>query len=847
MSTSSFRARELEALRMELRRELRMEANVFAEDDDFDATDDDDGDDAVVGTPARSRAARRLTSASKRTSRPSSRAFESPSRSLRVNDFKDALSPMRGLGSAPVAEKEKKGRPAPSRRRRDVDVVATPTRSEAPPARSALLSDRLVLAPPSATRGRDRARPEFSERRERLRSPSLERLAGTYRSLGALATAATFQTPAKGEGSAKVSVSARGSVSVSSSAAKKSASASINGRARYVSAKTSFAHRGGRDVKDARPVSRSRSLEAERAPSRDARRGKDTAEKDATRKDAERRGKTCSASVPKPKSLPGTKLDAKKPVTVPADHEARPERRREPHGNPTRWRVVVEYDLNGRRVERKTLAPPPSARGRPAWSSATRPGTSSGPAASRSVTAKHKNETASKALRPATSAGVSRPASRPAFDPGPGGLGIDHRATTEKFSRASKYAFLTPRRERHADASRRVRSPETRSPVRYRRATTPSPAPPRRRRETRETRETCFSSDDDERNEEKPRRRRVDATSEPSRSSASTESGSELEFGSELDSERDVDEGGRKRAKERRATRDGDGDGGVFGRNPKHPKHPNHPNPFVDVRDAAGDDSDSEAVFFSSTGLGTGGAIRERFVGDSGRPATARSRVRTPSTSGRRAALGGFEGYGSAFGYRSHARRSHSSSLDARRPYTADTAVPRRDENEARCYFDSNDSNGESSSFDDIINRAFGMAHAPSPSRFAERRRGVTTEAFSAYGGDYSGNRAGIADRRPHYEQNSAYYEPQPQPQPQPLHPFYPHHDAYAYGQQPLPASYAAAPNAGAPAYGPPHPSGDAYSSRDAWYRAAPPPTGAAASFQRWSHSTGVGGGWGYY
>jgi hypothetical protein len=132
-----------------------------------------------------------------------------------VDDFKDALSPMRGLGSAPVAEKEKKGR---SRRRRDVDVVATPTRSEAPPARSALLSDRLVLAPPSATRGRDRARPEFSERRERLRSPSLERLAGTYRSLGALATAATYLTPAKGEGSAKVSVSARGSVSVSSSA-----------------------------------------------------------------------------------------------------------------------------------------------------------------------------------------------------------------------------------------------------------------------------------------------------------------------------------------------------------------------------------------------------------------------------------------------------------------------------------------------------------------------------------------------------------------------------------------------------------------------------------------------------
>jgi hypothetical protein len=588
-------------------------------------------------------------------------------------------------------------------------------------------------------------------------------------------------------------------------------------------------------------------LEAERAPSRDARRGKDTAEKDATRKDAERRGKTCSASVPKPKSLPGTKLDAKKPVTVPADHEARPERRREPHGNPTRWRVVVEYDLNGRRVERKTLAPPPSARGRPAWSSATRPGTSSGPAASRSVTAKHKNETASKALRPATSAGVSRPASRPAFDPGPGGLGIDHRATTEKFSRASKYAFLTPRRERHADASRRVRSPETRSPVRYRRATTPSPAPPRRRRETRETRETCFSSDDDERNEEKPRRRRVDATSEPSRSSASTESGSELEFGSELDSERDVDEGGRKRAKERRATRDGDGDGGVFGRNPKHPKHPNHPNPFVDVRDAAGDDSDSEAVFFSSTGLGTGGAIRERFVGDSGRPATARSRVRTPSTSGRRAALGGFEGYGSAFGYRSHARRSHSSSLDARRPYTADTAVPRRDENEARGYFDSNDSN-ESSSFDDIINRAFGMAHAPSPSRFAERRRGVTTEAFSRVRRrllrESRGNRGPAGRTTSRIRRTTSRSRSRSRSL---CTRFTPTTMPTRTGSSHCRLRTRRLRMRARRRMHPPHPSGDAYSSRDAWYRAAPPPTGAAASFQRWSHSTGVGGGWGYY
>ena len=208
MSASSFRARELEALRMELRRELRMEANVFAEDDDLDASDDGDGDDAVVGTPARPRAARRPTAASKGTSRPSSRAFESPSRSHRVGDFKDVLSPMRGLGSATIAERRPEPTPKPSRRRRGADVVATPTRSEAPPARSAALADRLVLttprsrAPPSATRSRDRARAgdraDAGERRDRLRSPSLDRLAGTYRSLGALATSArTVSSPKK--------------------------------------------------------------------------------------------------------------------------------------------------------------------------------------------------------------------------------------------------------------------------------------------------------------------------------------------------------------------------------------------------------------------------------------------------------------------------------------------------------------------------------------------------------------------------------------------------------------------------------------------------------------------------
>ena len=64
---------------------------------------------------------------------------------------------------------------------------------------------------------------------------------------------------------------------------------------------------------------------------------------------------------------------------------------------------MIEYDLHGRRVERKVLAPPRggSARGRPAWSS--RPGTSPGAAASKT--------------RGAFRETARLDASRPAFDP----------------------------------------------------------------------------------------------------------------------------------------------------------------------------------------------------------------------------------------------------------------------------------------------------------------------------------------------------------------------------------------------------------------------------------------------
>ena len=457
---------------MELRRELRMEANVFAEDDDLDASDGENGDDAVVGTPARPRAARRPTAASKGTSRPSSRAFESPSRSHRVGDFKDVLSPMRGLGSATIAERRPEPTPKPSRRRRGADVVATPTRSEAPPARSAALADRLVLAPPSscaprsATRGRDRARAgrggDAPARRERLRSPSLDRLAGTYRALGALAT-----QPA---GPERVSSTERVSSSASSSA-----------HARH--ARAARAPGGSRE---ANPSARSRRGEAEPPPEPSLRYRRD-AERD--RRERPRRATSSAASGVGAKK---TDEDAKKPR---ASLEGRPETLSRVSGgtNPMRWRTVIEYDLNGRRVERKVLAPPPSARGRPAWSS--RPGASSG-------SIRVGSETGSRKTRGSrANAMTKRLASRPAFDPGPGGLGVDHRAIEASRRGASRTPPETPVRPvRETSARRAMRYGTSRFPVRNRPATSPSPAPARRKRDgSRDAPSSSFDASFDDR------------------------------------------------------------------------------------------------------------------------------------------------------------------------------------------------------------------------------------------------------------------------------------------------------------------------------------------------------------
>ena len=181
--------------------------HVFAEDDDLTR---------ATATTATTRSwARRLGRASRegrprprRARRDRRRARSSPPREA-TGWTTSATCTRRCAGSE--APSSPSGRPAtkPSGRRRDADVVATPTRSEAPPARSAALADRLVLAtprsraPPSATRGRDstRARRRPRGRRRAPRSPSVA-LAGPARgdvpSLGALATSArTVSSPGK--------------------------------------------------------------------------------------------------------------------------------------------------------------------------------------------------------------------------------------------------------------------------------------------------------------------------------------------------------------------------------------------------------------------------------------------------------------------------------------------------------------------------------------------------------------------------------------------------------------------------------------------------------------------------
>ena len=791
---------------MELRRELRMEANVFAEDDDFDGSDDDDGNDAVVGTPARSRAARRPTTTSRGASRLSSRAFESPSRDHRLDDFEDALSPMRGLGSATIAQRRPKPTPTPSRRRRGADVFATPTRSEAPPARSAALADRLVLAPPSSsaprssTRGRGRGG-DTEARRERLRSPSLDRLAGTYRSLGALATASA--------GPKRVSSAAR--VSCSSSAdARRARAARAPGDSRE--ANVSARSRRGDANPPTEPSLRSRRATASAAPTgvRAPRRETD---------DGSRRARAALAAT-------------------------RPETRRVSGSNPTRWRTVVEYDLNGRRVERKVLAPPPSARRRPAWSS--RPGTRSGP-----IRAATEPSDARDGAGTMTNSKTRRPASRPAFDPGPGGFGVDHRAGAARDASTAARPAPASARKRSARVSPRRRPATSGSAARDRRATTPAPASARSRRDAARL-SAPVSSDDDDDDDASSFDRSTDAS--PSRDPRRRTTPPRADVAeprpwiSSSDSERDVGDRAARRATRRRrrserrkrrafsptekkracAERSADAKG-ARAKATADALSPSAradaiPNPFVDVRDDAGDEGPfPDGAFFA----GLGRAAAEA----SSRPATARSRVRTPSTSGRRAALGGFDGYGSAFGYRSHREKSRPNSavaasgtrtsgefgggyhraappsapaspaaaqahwmgvpLSVRRPYTAAPPGP------SPAGLGGGPNHG---SFDDAAARAFGDSRAYDAQQLAWRSQQVPP--FGMYG---------------HHD--APTYAPT-----------YASEYAHAYAPAPAPAH--------APAYAPAYaPAPFAAFS----YHRAPPATGAAASFQRWSTASGTG------
>ena len=838
MSASSFRARELEALRMELRRELRMEANVFAEDDDLDASDGDDGHDAVVGTPARSRVARRPTAASKSSSRPSSRAFKSPSRSHRVDDFSDVHSPMRGLGSAFVAER----RPAtkPSGRRRDADVVATPTRSEAPPARSAALADRLVLAtprsraPPSATRGRDRARAgdraDAGERRGRLRSPSLDRLAGTYRSLGALATSArTVSSPGK-----RVS------------------SSSFSANATTPSRRTRTPTRG-ETLNAAKHVSR----EADRLRSASVRRERPAITEDARPNRPRRpasepssaagRDDVSRKNIKDPPPRGGSnRRDTSRPCSSLGSKESR-----------LSWRTVIEYDLHGRRVERKVLAPPRggSARGRPAWSS--RPGTSSGAAASKTRGAFRKT--------------ARLDASRPAFDPGPGGLGIEHR--TRRETQTKNRSSTTPSLVRYRSATETRREEPSPSPARRRGETSPSP---RRGTEPSFVSSPDSSFFDEKKNDDAydayddDRRREKNATNEVTSEDArrrDVRDDEETSTGSRRRTTTSADAAEKFVSAREQPTRNRETETVPTPEKKTSPNpNPNpNPNPFVDVRDDFGD----ALTFVDGAAYGAAPS----------RPATARSRVRTPSTSGRRAALGGFDGNGSAFGRgsrrREDVRRPNTSlaslaaggartsgefvagyhraeppsvsasparglglpAMTARRPRTAGNlpGTVRVEPESWRTYAEEGVGSHDDGSFDDIVNRAFGMAHAPSPSRYAERH---ASERFAppvsprvlprVFEGDA---RARDEQRRWQWQEQQRWQQPQQWQQQQQQQHWYGHH-SYAPAHAYAPAPYAA------PAYyEPPY-----YEPRDAWYRRAPPSTGAAESFQRWSRTSG-----GYY
>ena len=517
-SSSQFRAMELEQLRMELRRELRMEADVF--EDDASDCEDENFHDAVVGTPCR---VRRHGTRPVTTKTPTGAANAKAHAPLRVDGFSSVASPMRGLGSTPIAVRPKRRASKTSTKTKnrggpdfDDDVMTTPSTSRAPAARSSLHSDRLVVLdkPGRNAFARDEARRfakgatdvhsefgtpadknfgPFTEKPqkkfpqvERLRSPSrTDRLAGTYGSLAQLGTPESGRTRGRnretrneniwgGGPGRKNNLGGRNVTPLRDDKKENKAAYDENGRRVFSRSLGTEGHR--RSCYEETPSAGFSQSPARLVVGRVTRRPVTSetrwyAQTVSPRRDdweTQRRPRSANQSIHQPKKKE-QKCEKKK---------------------------VIEYDLHGRRVERAVWCTPKTVMGRPSWSARLTTHTSSGatalatkppptktktkstekktapsrPSTAREVTRRRQYgdtiEISADQRRPSTSAAY---ASRPEFDPGPGGLGVENRIGKQSRRDTEKIKEYRP----------------TRSPGPYSRTSSPSPSPSPRRESNR--------------------------------------------------------------------------------------------------------------------------------------------------------------------------------------------------------------------------------------------------------------------------------------------------------------------------------------------------------------------------
>lgn len=540
---------------MELRRELRIEASNFFEDDGSD-----DDFDAVIGTPSRS--SRHVSRPGKSSSATSRSAAKSHATHHMIDDNYLVGSPLRGLGTTPIAERKPKvsklTKANRSRRYQEDDVVSTPSNSRAPPARSALLSDRLVLPTPSRNarkrgEGNRGTRSNLStptrhkhEKRksegERLRSPAADTLTGTYRSLAALSEMTTprRRTVAKENCNPKASVpggiggvnNLGGLVSPIRERDARCGKAKTekveydeNGRKVFLDDRERATHKHTKAHDDSfYGTFLAHEREVEEVEPSPVRREKPVAKRPVTADLNSKRPLEWETLSHKTRPASAMKLNYVKPTSKP--ERLHPNKVSTHNRGPSSKKKIIEYDMHGRRTERKMWCAPPSVKGRPAWSS--RPSSSagvSGPETKPKPKPKSKSKSKSKndSTRPSTSGTgndgsrrahvdgttqqPSTSASRPQFDPGPGGLGVEHRvhvkSLTEKTERKREIeqrpaTERTMRRDEEvervyeshmADISARVKA--FREPPRDGRKEvekrSPSPSPSPERRKNRET------------------------------------------------------------------------------------------------------------------------------------------------------------------------------------------------------------------------------------------------------------------------------------------------------------------------------------------------------------------------